>query len=80
MFDLDKGTLIRTVVLIVALINQFLVTAGLNPIPGSQETWGEVLTMIITAAVSVWTWFRNNYITATGKKQKEVLERNNLTK
>ncbi|MGY0692603.1 phage holin [Virgibacillus sp. FSP13] len=80
MFYLDKGTLIRTVVLIVALINQFLVTAGLNPIPGAEETWGEVVTMIITAVVSAWTWFRNNYVTATGKKQKEVLDRNNLTK
>ena len=77
---MDKGTLIRTVVLVIALVNQFLVTAGLNPIPGSETLWGEVVTMIFTGFAAAVAWFKNNYVTWKGKRQKEVLARNNLIK
>lgn len=75
---MDRGTLVRTVVLILALANQFLVTTGLNPIPGTEEMWGEVITMIITAAASVWAWFKNNYVTYKGKLQREELREKGL--
>jgi len=77
---MDRGTLIRTAVLVLALINQFLVTAGLNPIPGSEDAWGEFITWVITAATATWAWFKNNYVTAKGKKQREVLKAKGLTK
>lgn len=76
---MDRGTLIRTIVLVVALINQFLVAAGLNPIPGSEEAWGEVIATVFTFVAAAIAWFKNNYITAKGKKQKEVLKREGLT-
>ncbi|WP_079708075.1 phage holin [Paraliobacillus ryukyuensis] len=75
---MDKKSLIRTIVLVVALINQALVAANLNPIPGSEEVWGEVVSTIITGAVAVWAWFKNNYVTAKGKAQKEVIEKAGL--
>ncbi|WBX78691.1 phage holin [Virgibacillus salarius] len=34
--------------------------------------------MIFTVCASVWAWFKNNYVTVKGKKQKEVLQANNL--
>ncbi|EQB34631.1 holin [Virgibacillus sp. CM-4] len=77
---MDKGTIVRTAVLILALANQFLVTAGLNPIPGTQEMWGEIITMIITAAASAWAWFKNNYVTLKGKQQKTLLKQSKLIK
>lgn len=77
---MDKGTLIRTIVLVLALINQFLIAAGLNPIPGTEEVWGEVISTVFTAAIAIWSWFKNNYVTAKGKKQKEVLKKEGLTK
>jgi len=80
MILMDKGTTIRTAVLVLALINQFLVSAGLNPIPGSEQLWGELLTAGVTASVAAWTWFKNNYVTATGKKQKEQLQKVGLAK
>lgn len=76
--NIDKGTGIRTIVLILALVNQFLVSFGLNPIPGDMNAWYEVVSTVVTAAVAVWTWFKNNYITAKGKAQKEVIEKNGL--
>ncbi|KAB2335097.1 phage holin [Bacillus mesophilum] len=77
---MDKGTLIRTLVLILALINQLLVAADLNPIPGSEDVWGQIISTVFTGAAAVWAWFKNNYVTARGKAQKEVLTRENLTK
>jgi len=77
---MDKKTIVRTTVLVLALINQILVATGLNPIPGTESDWGHVVSAIITGVISAWAWFKNNYVTATGKKQKELLERNGLTK
>ncbi|SDJ19645.1 phage holin [Natribacillus halophilus] len=77
---MDKGTIVRTIVLAVALINQILVSTGLNPIPGTEEQWGEILTAAFTFVTGAVAWFKNNYITATGKEQKEVLKERNLTK
>ncbi|WP_200416275.1 phage holin [Virgibacillus salexigens] len=77
---MDKATLVRTLVLFLALANQFLVTFGLNPIPGTEEAWGEIITMIITAAASAWAWFKNNYVTAKGGLQKKALQAQGLIK
>lgn len=79
MVELDQGTIIRTIVLIVALINQFLVSYGLYTIPGTAEEQTALLSTIFTLAVSTIAWFKNNYITAKGRKQKEILKREGLT-
>lgn len=76
---MDKGTIIRTIVLFLALINQFLVSQGLYKIPGTAEEQTAFLSTIFTLAASATAWFKNNYITAKGKQQKEVLQRHGLT-
>lgn len=75
---MDKKSLIRTIVLVIALINQALIATGLNPIPGTEEVWGEVVSTAFTAGVAVWSWFKNNYVTAKGKAQKDVIEKAGL--
>lgn len=77
---MDKGTVVRTTVLVIALINQLLVSFGLNPIPGNEDLWYEVASTIFTAVAATVAWFRNNYVTAKGKKQKEALKQKGLTK
>ena len=37
-FKMDRGTTIRTIILVIALINQTFVSFGLNPIPGDEDT------------------------------------------
>lgn len=76
---MDKGTVIRTIVLFVALLNQFLVSFDLYEIPGTSEEWTIFLTNGFTIATAAIAWFKNNYVTAKGKRQKEVLKINNLT-
>ncbi|RHW37331.1 phage holin [Neobacillus notoginsengisoli] len=83
MNKMDKGSLVRTVLLFVALINQLLVALGYAPVPLNEQQIGDVYTVISTAvmaAIAVWAWFKNNYITWRGKRQKEVLEAHNLIK
>ncbi|WP_437830664.1 phage holin [Niallia taxi] len=76
---MDRGTEIRTLVLFVALINQLLVSFGLYEIPGTSEDWTIFLTNGFTVSSAAIAWFKNNYVTAKGKRQKEVLKINNLT-
>ena len=76
---MDKGTIIRTVVLGIALLNQFLVSFGMYEIPGTAEEQTLLLTSVFTAASATWAWFKNNYVTAKGKAQKEALKSRGLT-
>ncbi|AUJ24217.1 phage holin [Virgibacillus dokdonensis] len=74
---MDKGTVVRTIALAIVWVNAVLVNYNLQPIPLLEE---EVIAYGVTFIVSVWTWFKNNYITLRGRQQKEVLQRSNLTK
>lgn len=77
--NLDRGTLLRSISLGIVLLNQALVNFGLDPIPGTSESIYHILSTVATVAVSIWAWFKNNYITFRGKQQREVLIKNGLT-
>ncbi|WP_430790480.1 phage holin [Virgibacillus flavescens] len=77
---MDKGTIIRTIVLVVALINQMLVMWGRSPLPIENDDLELLLTGVFTVVASLVAWFKNNYVTAKGGKQKEVLKKSGLTK
>ncbi|BAM99162.1 hypothetical protein [Bacillus phage PM1] len=77
---MDNGTIIRTIVLIIAVVNQFLVSAGLYEIPGTAEEQTLFISTIFTTITTAVAWFKNNYVTAKGKQQKEVLKKNGLAK
>lgn len=72
---MDKGTLVRTIALAITWINGILANNGLQPIPMLDE---ESIAYGLAFAASVWTWFKNNYLTLKGKKQKEILEQKGL--
>ncbi|KXI31762.1 MULTISPECIES: phage holin [Bacillus] len=83
----DKGTVIRTVLLFIALINQALVMFGQTVLPISEEqvqTAGEALyvagSTIFTMVTAVTAWYKNNYVTYKGKLQKDALKQRGLTK
>lgn len=77
---MDKGTLIRTIVLAIALVNQFLTAYGLYKIPGTAEEQTAFISAVFTAVTATVAWFKNNYVTAKGKKQQDLLKKNGLTK
>lgn len=80
MVILDKGTAIRTMALLVALTNQILVMFGKSPLPFSSEQTEQFVSTGFTFLTSISAWFKNNYVTETGNKQKKLLEEHGLTK
>ncbi|MCM3148492.1 phage holin [Bacillus pumilus] len=87
MKNFDKGTVVRTVLLFIALINQALIMFGKPVLPISEdqvntltETLYLVFSMVFTLVTTLIAWYKNNYVTDKGKQQKEVLKQKGLTK
>lgn len=57
---ISSATIIRTLILVFALINQILTATGYNPLPFSEDEVYNVLTGIITAAAALAAWWKNN--------------------
>ncbi len=60
---ITKGTLIRTVVLLLALLNQILSICGVSPIPIDDDTATNVISTLWTAIASIVAWWKNNSFT-----------------
>lgn len=71
---IETGTIVRTVVLAVALFNQVLVMAGKSPLPFTNEEVTEGVSMILTAGASIWAWWKNNSFTQAAIKADDVLK------
>ncbi|MGD6977894.1 phage holin [Bacillus altitudinis] len=87
MKNFDKGTVVRTVLLFMALINQALIMFGKPVLPISEDqvtsladTLYLAFSMIFTIVTTLMAWFKNNYVTEKGKLQKEALQQKGLTK
>ncbi|WP_456270335.1 phage holin [Bacillus sp. JZ76] len=87
MKNYDKGTVIRTVLLLIALINQTMLMFGKSPLDITEDQVNQLAEALYTAGSVIFTigttlaaWFKNNYVTTKGHKQKAILKRNNLTK
>lgn len=87
MKNFDKGTVVRTVLLFIALINQGLIMFGKPVLPIDEDqvtSLAETLylagSMIFTIVTTLMAWFKNNYVTSRGKAQKEALQQKGLTK
>ena len=58
-----KETILRTVVLLVALLNQVFAMLGKGIIPITDEEIYQYGTLILTALSSIWAWWKNNSFT-----------------
>ena len=74
MNTVKKDTIIRTIVLIVALINQAFTLSGKNPLPFEDDEIVNVLSYAFTAAASLWAWWKNNSFTENAIKADKVLD------
>lgn len=59
----EKMTIVRTAVLAFALVNQVLTISGYNPLPFTDEEFGQAVSMVLTAGASLWAWWKNNSFT-----------------
>ena len=61
--NVKADTIIRTVVLIVALINQILTATGHSIIPIDDETVNLLVSTAATIIMALITWWKNNSFT-----------------
>lgn len=69
----SKETIARTIVLIIALVNQVLTVFGINPLPFSEDTVYETVTLIFTIGATAWAWWKNNSFTQEAIEADEYL-------
>lgn len=68
-------TIIRTIVLILALANQVLAICGKEKIPITDDDIYQLVTLIITIGSALWAWWKNNSFTLPAIKADEYLEK-----
>ena len=76
--NITKGTLARTIILALALINQILSVCGITVLPIED---GQVETLVSTAwtvVAAVAAWWKNNSFTSAAIAADQVLKESKL--
>lgn len=68
-------TIIRTVVVAVALINQILAICGKDTLPLYESDIVQIVTLVATIASSLWAWWKNNSFTHNAVKADAYKQR-----
>ena len=63
MNTISTGTIIRTVVLVLALVNNCLTMAGHSPLPIEDAELTELLSQVFTIGAALVAWWKNNSFT-----------------
>jgi len=70
----SEGTIARTIVLAIALINQVLTALGYNIIDISDETINTLISTIFTVVAAVIAFWKNNSFTVEAIKADEYMK------
>ena len=60
---ISAGTIARTIILLLALINQCLSMAGVSSLPIEDEQVETIITTAWTVIAAAWAWWKNNSFT-----------------
>ena len=71
--NITAGTVARTIVLALALINQVLSVTGKSPIPVSDEEVNLLISTAWTVVAAVIAWWKNNSFTSKAIAADEVM-------
>ena len=67
-------TIIRTIVLILALANNVLAIYGKEKIPITENEVYQLITLVVTIGSALWAWWKNNSFTQPAIKADEYME------
>jgi len=73
---IEKVVLIRTVLLILALVNQGLTLYGYSPI--NAEATADFVAIVFTAVTAAWAWWSNNDVTRKARKRRQAIKEGRL--
>lgn len=76
---IDKFTILRTLFLLIAISNQFLVIVGRSPLPIEDTTIELLFSTLWTTVTAFWSWWKNNSFTNNAIEAQEVLNYLNRT-
>ena len=65
---ISAGTIARTLVLILAIVNQILSACGKSPLPIESETLEQLVTAGFTTVAALIAWWKNNSFTTNALK------------
>ena len=67
-------TIIRLVILVLALVNQILTSTGHSVLPIDNEMATQIITLLFTAIASIVAYWKNNSWTQAAKQADEYLK------
>lgn len=73
MKNVKVDTIVRTIVLVIALANQILAIVGKDAFPVTEDQVYQGVTLIATVGAAVWAWWKNNSFTKQAIKADETL-------
>ena len=73
MNKVKADTIARTILLILALINQGLAITGKETLPFTEDTVYQVVSLFATIAASAWAWWKNNSFTKNAIEADKIL-------
>lgn len=71
---ISKETIIRTVLLIAALVNMALNAFGKNTLPFTDDEISEIISVVFMAVTSIAAWWKNNSFTEKARIADIYLE------
>lgn len=69
---INAGTMTRTLILLLALVNQILAFFNLSPLQISDEEVGTAITTAFTIVSAIIAWWKNNSFTSSAIKADET--------
>lgn len=72
MEKISKGTIIRTVVLLLALVNHALTIAGHSPLPFDDVMIEQIAAFIFDAVASLVAWWKDQDFTKKARTMKAI--------
>lgn len=67
-FKISKGTIVRTIMIAIVVINMILKKFGISPLNTDQNTVASIVEMVIEVGAIVCAWWYNNSFSLAAKK------------
>lgn len=71
---ISAGTVVRTVCLLLALVNQVLTVLGYSPLPIKDNTVNLLISTAATVITALVSWWKNNSVTAAAITADQMLK------
>ena len=64
----QKDTIIRTVIMLISLVNSVMVMLGKTPLPWENDELYGGLSAVLAVLTTLWSWWKNNSFTQNAIK------------